>query len=141
MPIQKLDNDSVDVVCFCGQETTHQIDDLQLGVDRPNGNTFENVIRLPPCSECGAIEMWTRHFDAAPEEIKGTPVDEQRRAVNRVATELKSRGKSSPNAKAKHDAESGDPPDIHSKGKRDVVVDKRTVGKREKKRKEKGPPS
>lgn len=113
MAIQKINSDSVDVVCVCGHERNIAFGSLVLGHDTGTDKTNPHLVVLAPCPSCGSVEMWHRAFDVMPPEGLGTPADHQRRAVNRIATELKARGRSSPRAKAVHDAEGADPPDVH----------------------------
>lgn len=69
----------------CGAARSHLITSLQLGMSQDL-----NVIELPACP-CGAQEFLNRTFDEAPEHLS-----EHRRAVNALATHLKSKGQVHP---------------------------------------------
>lgn len=126
MPILKLTDTGTDITiehkcANCGTESTISANTLELGVKR---GTLMNpdCIVLPPCAEprCGAYEnvlrthdkLWDGNYDRAGKKTTRPdthPINNHRRAVNRLARYLKDNGKSQADNKATHDAETSNP--------------------------------
>lgn len=72
---------------------------------------YPNMIVLPPCPGCGAVETLQMNHDVCPPEYVGSPFDIQRRAVNRYARKLAALGHVQADCSAEVTA-LGDPPDL-----------------------------
>ncbi len=124
MPILSLDKTSLERKCAaCGRTENVRVDALVLGA-AVGPKPLPDLIVLPACS-CGAIEQLRRTWDETPAGFAKSEHEEHRRAVNALAEELRSTGKSHQLTRALHNAETKKPPSI-------VDISKRyTVGRKE----------
>lgn len=116
MPIITLTASFLEHIC-AGCDRTHRVSlsDLVLG-DSVEGLQRANmdVVRLPSCPECGAMEHLVRSW-ASPDRTGGAGghQGEHRRVVNRLAAMLKSKGRVNKGCAEALAQEAADPPDIH----------------------------
>lgn len=111
MPITKIDTSAspryLEKVCAqCNHLEQLPLDALLLGVS--SHRCDPNIIRLSPCSSCGACEFLVRTWDSEPEG-GGGPTWAHRKAVNALAILLKKEGKIHPDAAATLAAETKSP--------------------------------
>lgn len=114
MPIKQLRNDSIAQRCAkCGADRNINYSDLELGIeiDSEADVRDNNVIALPPCGECGAKEFLLRNWDKSNEPATSTKLL-HRKAVNRLAKNLKEIGRVNPACEQEIRAEDKDPPDM-----------------------------
>jgi len=129
MPIVTLTASSIDHVCAgCGRTLQVRLDELRLGVSvETEQRANKDVIRLPACPDCGAVEHLLRSW-APPAEVStdvgagaeagdgagaGGHRHEHRRVVNRLAAMLKDKGRVDKGCAEAIAQETGDPPDIN----------------------------
>lgn len=90
---------------------------LVLGTTKGSGTsklTAVNTIDLPHCPGCGSKECLIRTWDETPFAATGELHATHRGVVNALAQHLKQLGHSDPDAKAAHDAETRQPPELAS---------------------------
>ena len=115
MPIQKLKGMSLEQFCGgCGQVNTIALSDIELGVSAEGGaRTNKDIIRLPICPGCGAIENVIRTWDDATGALPPGHQFEHRKVVNRLAKMLKVQGRVNADCAADISQETEDPPNTH----------------------------
>jgi hypothetical protein len=115
MPIVTLTASSLEHICAgCGQTHRVRIDDVKLGVSvEAEQRTNKDVIRLPPCQDCGALEHLVRSWAPSDQVGAGGHQGEHRRVVNRLAAMLKAKGRVDKGCAEALAAETDEPPDIH----------------------------
>lgn len=115
MPIITLTASSLEHICAgCGKTLRVRLDDLRLGVSVEGGQRAnKDVVRLPPCPECGALEHLVRSWAPIDQTSGGGHQGEHRRVVNRLAAMLKTKKRVDEGCAAALAEEADDPPDIH----------------------------
>ncbi len=115
MPIQSLHGSQLEQFCAnCGQVNVVHLNDVELGVSAEGGvRTNKDVIRLPACPNCGAVENMIRTWDDASSVLPPGHKLEHRKVVNRLGTKLKATGRVNAGCAAQVAAETGDPPNTH----------------------------
>jgi len=125
MPIKQIRNDSITQRCAkCGADRNIIFSELELGanIDPEAGIKDSNVIALPPCDECGAKEFLLRNWDKSNDpENSGKLL--HRKAVNRLARDLKEMGNINAACVGEISAEDRQPPDIFDKPIDDKGID------------------
>lgn len=116
MPIQKLSGSQLDQCCaICGRVNVVRLDDIELGVSAESGARInKDVIRLPACPACGAVENLVRTWDDASGVLPPGHKLEHRKVVNRLAARLKATGRVNTGCAARIAEEKEEPPNIHS---------------------------
>lgn len=67
MPIVEIETESIRQRCVrCGSESTRALSDLTLG-SVGEGFVDGNIVPLPPCGKCGAVEFLVRSPEDEPE--------------------------------------------------------------------------
>ncbi len=115
MPIVTLTASSIERICAgCGEIHRVRLDDLRLGVSVEDDQRFnKDVIRLPPCPSCGAMEHLVRSWARPDPAGAGGHQGDHRRVVNRLAAMLKTKGRADKGCAEALADESDEPPDIH----------------------------
>ena len=115
MPIVSLTATSLEHVCAgCGQTHRVRLDSLRLGVSMEAEQRLnKDVIRLPACPGCGALEHLVRSWAVPSRPGADGHQGEHRRVVNRLAAMLKAKGKVDDACAEVLAEEDGDPPDTH----------------------------
>jgi hypothetical protein len=115
MPLQKIKQQSLEQFCAgCGQVNVVDYALIELGVSAEGGarkNT--NVILLPPCPACGAVENLVRTWDDASGVLPPGHQLEHRKVVNRLADMLKKLGRVNAGCAAEIELETEEPPNTH----------------------------
>ena len=114
MPIKQLKNDSITQKCAkCGADRDIKYSDIELGIEIDSGAGFKdtNVIALPPCYKCGAKEFLLRTWDKSNDRETSTRLL-HRKAVNRLAMNLKNMGRINSACAEEIEAEKQQPPDV-----------------------------
>ncbi len=115
MPVQKLKGAQLEQICAnCSAINTINYTTLELGVSAEGGaRTNKDVIRLPACPACGAVENLLRNWDDASGILPPGHRFEHRKVVNRLGAKLKQTGRVNAGCVALIAAETGDPPNTH----------------------------
>jgi hypothetical protein len=116
MPIVSLTATALEHVCSgCGQTHRVRLDKIRLGVSiAAEQRANKDVIRLPACPECGALEHLVRSWAVPTRPGADGHQGEHRRLVNRLAAMLKAKGKVDEACAEALAEEADDPPDTHS---------------------------
>lgn len=114
MPIQKLSGSQLEQCCaICGRVNVVRLHDIELGVSAEGGARInKDVIRLPACPACGAVENLIRTWDDARGLLPPGHRLEHRKLVNRLAARLKAAGRVNAGCAAAVAEEKEDPPNI-----------------------------
>jgi hypothetical protein len=114
MPIQKLFPSRLEQCCaICGRVNVVRFDDIELGASAEGGARInKDVIRLPSCPGCGAVENLVRTWDDASGVLPAGHKLEHRKLVNRLAERLKATGRVNAGCAARIAEEKDEPPNI-----------------------------
>lgn len=115
MPLQKIKGQSLEQFCSgCGQVNAIDYADIELGTSGDGGlRSNKDVICLPACPACGAIENLVRTWDDASQVIPPGHQLEHRKVVNRLACMLKHLGRVNDGCASEIGEETEDPPNVH----------------------------
>jgi len=115
MPIVTLTASSLEHICAgCGRTQQVRLDAIRLGISvEAEQRANKDVIRLPPCPECGALEHLVRSWVPSDQAGADGHQGEHRRVVNRLAAMLKTKGRVDMGCAEALAEETGEPPDIH----------------------------